>query len=68
MVPVLAVMATGLSRAANGFSRVRLAMGGLVLLLLAAAWWAQWAVYWAALATLAAPGGSSSQIGYDDLM
>ncbi len=68
LVPVLAVLATGVAHAKNGFSRIRLAAAAVAIALLAVAWSAQFATYWAALAKLAPPGGWMSHIPYDDLM
>jgi 4-amino-4-deoxy-L-arabinose transferase-like glycosyltransferase len=67
LVPVLAVLATGLGKLANGFSPVRTATALVILALLASAWWAQFATYSTALPKLVAPGGWNSQIAYDDL-
>ena len=66
MVPVLAVLATGLARVANGVSPVRLALALLILALLVAPWRAQSLMYLNALPKLTAPGGWNSQIPYDD--
>jgi 4-amino-4-deoxy-L-arabinose transferase-like glycosyltransferase len=68
MVPVFAVLATGLAQARKGFNKVRLGLSIALLALLAMAWWAQLQIYWAALSRLAAPGGWVSQFAYDDLM
>ncbi len=68
MVPVLAVLATGMARWRNGVSPLRLALAGAALALLAIAWWTQFALYWSVLVKLAAPGGWVSQLAYDDLL
>jgi 4-amino-4-deoxy-L-arabinose transferase-like glycosyltransferase len=69
IVPVLAVLATGLARAvANGVSPSRLASGVVIVALLATAWSAQLSTYRAALGKLTAPTGWNSQLSYDDLL
>jgi 4-amino-4-deoxy-L-arabinose transferase-like glycosyltransferase len=68
MVPVLAVLATGLARATCGLGRVRVAGGLLMLLWLAFAWWSQFGIYLSALLKLATPDGWKSLLSYDDLL
>jgi 4-amino-4-deoxy-L-arabinose transferase-like glycosyltransferase len=68
MVPVLAVLATGMARWTNGISPLRLAVAAVVLALLAIAWWTHLTTYWAALVRLVAPDGWRSQLAYDDLL
>ena len=68
LVPIFAVLATGLAKMRNGFSKVRLAAAAIGVTLLAVAWAAQLAIYWAALAKLAPAGGWMTQIPYDDLL
>jgi 4-amino-4-deoxy-L-arabinose transferase-like glycosyltransferase len=68
MVPVLAVLATGMARWRNGISPLRLALAAVALVLLAIAWGTHLATYWTALVRLAAPDGWRSQLAYDDLL
>jgi 4-amino-4-deoxy-L-arabinose transferase-like glycosyltransferase len=68
MVPVLAVMATGVARVANGLSRARLIAVVLTLILLAVAWSAQLRTYSSTLFKIVQPSGWNSQLSYDDLL
>jgi 4-amino-4-deoxy-L-arabinose transferase-like glycosyltransferase len=67
-VPVLAVLATGGARWRDGVHRWRLALLALLVVWLAIAWAAQLDTYRAALIKLAAPGGSSLALSFDDLL
>ncbi len=66
-VPVLAVLAAGLG-AGGAVQRWRLAGGIVVLLLLLPVWAHQLQTYLGVLAALAAPGGWTRELPFDDLL
>lgn len=68
LVPVLAVLATGLACPDRRLSRVRLAAALVVLALLIPAWRTQWRTYLDAIEQLAQPGGSTRALDYDALL
>jgi 4-amino-4-deoxy-L-arabinose transferase-like glycosyltransferase len=67
-VPILAVLATGLERWRNGLVPWRAVAAAALIVLLAIAWRDQVAVYSEALRRLAAPGGWTTQLSFDDLL
>jgi hypothetical protein len=67
-VPLLAVLATGISRWRAGVHAWRLVVAAAVFVWLASAWATQLATYAAALIRLVAPGGSSIALSFDDLL
>lgn len=68
MVPLLAVLTTGLARWHQGIGRWRLVAGVLIVLWLAVPWSKQDATFLNMLPTLAAPDGWKSCLIYDDLL
>jgi 4-amino-4-deoxy-L-arabinose transferase-like glycosyltransferase len=68
MVPVLAVLATGLARWPNGISPWRAATAVVIVLWLAAAWSSQFATFLSVLPRLTAPDGWQARVVYDDLL
>lgn len=68
LVPVLAVLASGLAGWRSGFVPWRAAAAVIVLCLLAGPWIAQVRTYHAALEHLAGPQGWESQVAFDDLL
>lgn len=68
LVPLLAVMVTGLFRAANGFSRARASIAAAIVALLMTAWYSQLATYSSTLHRLSQPDGWHSHLSYDDLL
>ena len=67
-VPLLAVIATRLEQIGAGVHRWRTILAGAIVVALALAWAPQLATYLDALHSLAAPGGSSRPLSYDDLL
>ena len=68
LVPVLAVLATGLSRQPRRVIATRVAWLAVLYICLVPAWYAQLANYMDHLPVLTAPGGWQSHLSFDDLL
>ncbi len=68
LVPVLAVLATGLSRQPRRMIATRVAWLVVLYICLVPAWYAQLANYMDHLPVLTAPGGWRSHLSFDDLL